>query len=294
MANINLPTDLLRTFISIVDLGGYTKAAQVLGRTQPAISLQMSRLQTLLQCQLFNNTGKRTQLTEQGETLAMFARQMLRLNDEAVAKFTQPAAQGILRVGLPMDFAVEFLQSAISTFAHAHDKLELEILCDLSSNLLDLLHRDQLDIAVAILPRHDNQYLARSWLERPIWAAVKNSNVHHKNPVPLVVHPEGCEYRNRMIAALSRSRKEWRIAYSSPDIAGIQQAVSAGLGITALTRKTLSPEMRALGEDDGFPPLETIRIGLFYKQSRLPDAGSLLVSTLLARMEEAAGPGDPA
>ncbi|MGI9464899.1 MAG: LysR family transcriptional regulator, partial [Aestuariivirgaceae bacterium] len=212
MPNINLPTDLLRTFVSIVDLGGYTKAAEVLGRTQPAISLQMGRLQDLLGCKLFESSGRKVTLTEQGETLVVFARQILRLNDEAVAKFTDPAAHGILRLGLPTDFAVEFLQGALNGFADAHENVELEVQCDLSRRLLDLLNNDELDVAIALLPAGDNQYLAQAWEERPIWAASKTGTAHRKKPVPIVSHPQGCEYRNRIIAALGKARRSWRFA----------------------------------------------------------------------------------
>lgn len=289
MPNVNLPTDLLRTFVSIVDLRGYTKAAEVLGRTQPAISLQMSRLQSLLDCKLFESSGRKVTLTEQGETLVVFARQILRLNDQVVAKFTDPAADGTLRLGLPTDFAVEFLQGALNGFTGAHENVALEVRCDLSRNLLELLHNDHLDIAVALLTTGDNQYLADSWEQRPIWAAAKSGNACNKSPVPIICHPQGCEYRDRMIAALAKARRSWRFAYISPDISGLQQAVNADLGVTALTRKTLGPQMRTLTEAEGFPPLDIIRIGLFYKQTTLSDAGRLLVSTLLERLEEAAG-----
>ena len=76
----NIPTDLLRAFVTIIDLQGYTRAGEQLGRTQPAISLQMKRLQELLNVQLFVKDGG-AKLTEAGEIVASYARQMLSLND---------------------------------------------------------------------------------------------------------------------------------------------------------------------------------------------------------------------
>lgn len=105
MRAINLPTDLLRAFITVIDLGGYTRAGEALGRTQPAISLQMKRLEELLDAILITHEGRELKLTEQGEALAVYARQLLRLNDEAVAKLKGRSAQGLLRVGLPTDFS---------------------------------------------------------------------------------------------------------------------------------------------------------------------------------------------
>ena len=290
MRAINLPTDLLRAFVSVIDLGGYTRAADALGRTQPAISLQMKRLEELLDAKLLSHEGRELKLTEEGEALAVYARQLLRLNDEAVAKLKGRSAKGQIRVGLPTDFSVAFLQDAITEFAREQAKVTMSITCDLSRKILDLLHSDELDIAIALLAREKNPYLVRSWEERPIWAVARDLPVNRQAAVPLVTHPEGCEYRRRMTAALRSEGRDWRIAYTTPDIGGLQRAVSSGMGVTALTRKTLLPDMRILAARDGFPAMEPIRIGLFYKHQRLSGAGLMLVDSLIARMDEAAEP----
>ncbi len=290
MRAINLPTDLLRAFVSVIDLGGYTRAADALGRTQPAISLQMKRLEELLDARLITHEGRGLKLTEEGEALAVYARQLLRLNDEAVAKLKGRSAKGQLRIGLPTDFSVAFLQEAISDFARDQSQVTMTINCGLSRHVLDWLHADELDIALALLARDRNPYLVRSWEERPIWAAARDANVHKLNPVPLVTHPEGCEYRRRMTSALRAEGRDWRIAYTNPEIGGLQRAVSSGLGVTALTRKTLLADMRILNARDGFPALEPIQIGLFYKHQRLSGAGLMLVDSLISRMDEAAEP----
>ena len=105
--------------------------------------------------------------------------------------------------------------------------------------------------------------------------------------VPLAAHPEGCAYRARMIQALDAARIRWRVAYTGPGISGLQNAVINGLGVSALTRYTMLPGMRALTETDGFPPLAEIRVGLFYKHPRLSDAGIRLVNHIIARLDEA-------
>jgi DNA-binding transcriptional LysR family regulator len=290
LRSINLPTDTLRAFISVIDLGGFTRAAEALGRTQPAISLQMRRLEDIVGAKLITANGRELVLTEPGEALALYARQMLRLNDEAVAHFTGRSATGTLRIGLPTDFSVAYLQEVISDFARALPDLRIEVHCDLSRHVLDRLHADDLDIAVGILTSNHNPYLVRSWEERPLWTAAREGEIHRKSPVPLASHPEGCEYRSRMIAGLRSIGREWRIVYTNPGISGLQRAVSAGLGISALTRKTMLPDMQVLVPAQGFPVLESIRIGLFYKHPRLSDAGLQLVNSLISQMDEAAEP----
>lgn len=281
----NLPTDLLRTFIAVVELGGHSKAGAVLGRSQPAISLQIRRLEELVRAPLLSQEGRTILPTPAGEALLSYAREMVRINDEAVRYFHRSDMTGVLRIGLPTDYAVAFLQNTLTTFLHHHPDVDLEIHCDLSRELHQLLRSDDLDIIVATMPTARMPYLSRAWIEQPIWAAAENLRLLEGRPVPLGAHLEGCDYRARMIDALDGAARRWRIVYSGPGISGLQNAVVNGLCVTALTQATMLPGMRELRETEGFPKLEPLRIGLFYKHPRLSVAGLQLVSDLVASLE---------
>ena len=281
----NLPTDLLRTFIAVVELGGHSKAGAVLGRSQPAISLQIRRLEDLVRAPLLAQEGRAIHPTRAGEALLSYAREMVRINDEAVRHFHRSDMTGVLRIGLPTDYAVAFLQNTLTTFLRTHPDVDLEIHCDLSRGLQQLLRTDDLDIIVATMPTTRMPYLSRAWVEQPIWAAAESLALIEGRAVPLGAHLEGCDYRARMIEALDGASRRWRIVYTGPGISGLQNAVLNGLCITALTQATMLPGMRELGEDEGFPKLESLRIGLFYKHPRLSAAGLQLVSDLVAGLE---------
>ena len=281
----NLPTDLLRTFIAVVELGGHSKAGALLGRSQPAISLQIRRLEELIRSPLLSQEGRTIQPTSAGEALLSYAREMIRINDEAVSYFHRSDKTGVLRIGLPTDYAVAFLQRAITSFSQENPDVELEVHCDLSRELHQHLRADDLDVIVAVMPSTRMPYLSRAWGEQPIWAAAEGfRNMAHR-PVPLGAHPEGCDYRARMIQSLDTAERRWRIVYTGPGISGLQNAVLNGLCVTALTRATILPGMRVLDESDGFPPLEPLRVGLFYKHPRLSAAGLQLVSELVAGLD---------
>lgn len=281
----NLPTDLLRTFIAVVELGGHSKAGAVLGRSQPAISLQIQRLEDLVRAPLLAQVGRTITPTPAGEALLSYAREMVRINDEAVSYFHRSDMVGVLRIGLPTDYAVTFLQNTLTAFIHDHPEVELEILCDLSRELHQHLRAENLDIIVATMPTARMPYLSRAWVEQPIWAASEAFVPNPSRPVPLGAHLEGCDYRSRMIEALDGIERRWRMVYTGPGISGLQNAVMNGLCVTALTQATLLPGMRHLTEDEGFPRLEPLRVGLFYKHPRLSAAGLQLVSNLVAGLE---------
>lgn len=286
MAGItNLPTDLLRTYIAVVELGGHSKAGVFLGRSQPAVSLQIRRLEELVRAPLLSQEGRTIQPTPAGEALLSYAREMIRINDEAVGYFHRSAKTGVLRIGLPTDYAVAFLQGAITAFIGTHPDVELEVHCELSRELHRHLRADEMDVIVAMMSGARMPYLSRAWIEQPIWAATEGFRDDPARPVPLGAHPEGCEYRARMIQALDSVERRWRIVYTGPGISGLQNAVRNGLCVTALTKATMQPGMRVLGGADGFPPLEPLRVGLFYKHPRLSAAGLQLVSDLVARLD---------
>ncbi len=287
MRIVNLPTELLRTFVTVIEVESFTRAAEILGRTQPAISLQVQRLEHLLGQPLIKREGKDISLTERGEELAVHARQILRLNDIAVAQFEHSQEGRALRIGLPLDFAVSLLQTKLTGVIRQNPDTHVEIRCDLSKHLIGALRRNEIDIAVALFEGDDQQFLFRNWREQPIWVGAQEVELPVDDVVPLVVHPYGCVYRDRMTAALKLSGRRWRIAYSSPGISGVQQAVRDGLGLSCLTGPTIQASMRQFSPDEGLPGLAPLHVGLFARQVQLDAVGYSVMDLIAQTLEDA-------
>lgn len=285
---ITLPTDLLRALVTVADTGGVTRAADALGRTQPAISLQIKRLEELVGRTLFDRSARALTLTRDGETLTGYARRILLLHDEAVSRLAQPEPTGAVRVGLPNDFAVTFLPSVLGRFTEESPGVSLEVGCALSHTLLDALADGAYDVVVAMTGGGPHAAAARLWQERLVWAAAQGWRQRDGEPVPLIAYPEGCTYRKRMTAALERAGLPWRIVYSSASLSGLQAAVRAGLGVTALSERTVPAELAAM--ETGLPQPSEVTVGLYVGEG-LPDAAVRLVNFLLAALDEAHGEG---
>ncbi len=286
MVAINLPTDVLRTFLAVIDLGSFTKAGNLLGRTQPAISLQIRKLEELVGKTLMDTSGRNITLTRDGENLARYSRQLLAMNDEIVARLQHKESAGSLRVGLPNDYAVAFFQKALAHFSKHHKDVEMSIQCDTSERLLPMFANDELDIVVAMFDGAPPPGLIYTWAERPIWVASGDFDIDNQLPVPIAAHPDGCHYRDRMIRSLDQIGKPWRITFCSPGIHGLQLAVQSGFGVTALTRRTLLRGMRILTESDGFPPLPDIHLGMFFKNTGASTAALLLVNHIMQSLHD--------
>jgi len=285
MRNVNLPTDLLRTFITVIEVKSHTRAADLLNRSQPAVSLQIKRLEDLVGYKLIRQKGRTMHVSEKGEALAMHARQILRLNDMAMGLFERPDADSDLRIGLPLDYGVRMLQTEVTGLLRENPALRLTINCDLSQNLHNALLRDELDIIVALYQGGDPQFLVQRWREQPVWVRAESIRPDHFEELPLVAHPAGCVYRQRMTDALRSTEQTWRVVFSSPNIDAVQDAVRDGLGFTCLTSPTTQQGMRLVTADDGLPPLEALRIGLFYRQTRLGSWGNLVAERLTQAIE---------
>lgn len=285
MSFTNLSTELLRAFITVIEVASFTRTAEILGRTQPAISLQIKRLEQTVGYALIERKGKEITLTERGEALAIHARQILRLNDPAMVQFETPSESSKLRVGLPVDYAVNTLQSCLTDVVRKYSEVQVEIRCDLSKHVLSALRSNEIDIAVALFDGDDQQFLFRNWKEQPTWVGAIDFDIPAASDIPLVVHPYGCVYRDRMTNALKLEGKSWRIAYSSPGIGGVQRAVHDGLGLSCLTAPTVQSGMRKFTEKDGLPVLPPLHIGLFARQAQLGAGGYAAIDAILKMLE---------
>ena len=154
----NLPTDLLRTFVTVAEIQGFTHAGEKLGRSQPAISLQVKRLEKLLDRTLLARNGNQIELTESGQQLFRYAKQILALNDEAIDQFNQTSVSGNIRFGIPSEFATTLLPKILGRFTQAYPNVTLEVTSDLSKHLLTRANRYDL-----ILALHDDPASAGNW-----------------------------------------------------------------------------------------------------------------------------------
>ena len=257
-----LDIDLLRSFVSVVDAGGFTRAGERVHRTQSTVSQQIKRLEDTFGRPLLHRNGKRVALTEEGERLLSYARRILALAQEAHQVVAQSAGEGVVRLGLPEDFAASRLAQVLARFARSRQGARLDVRCDLSVRLRDDLDRGELDLILFKRDAGERGGIA-CWPERLSWIASRRRelDVRH-DPVPLVVFPQGCLYRNRAIHALEAAGRAWYIAYTSPNFYGIQAAVSVGLGISILPQAAILADHRVLGAKEGFAKVPNTELAL--------------------------------
>jgi len=273
----NLPTDLLRAYVTVVQEKSFSAAGKKLGRSQPAISLQINRLEDLAGVPLMVRKSRSFSLTEEGEVLLEYARRILRLNDEAVLRLQKPDVSGKVRLGIPHEFASSYLSDFLSGFAKTYPGVELEVISELSQTLLGRQERGELDLVVAI---HRDPAMVTSpqgWREHLVWVTGDNTDSNKGEPIPLVVAPHGCVYRYRMLRALDAKSIPWRIVYTGPSYGGICAAVTAGLGVTVLAGNTVPADLESHVSTSRLPALEEASVDLHYERQQTDPAVARLV-----------------
>lgn len=256
-----LDLDLVRTFLAIADSLSFTRAAARVGRQQSTISLQMRRLEAVLEQRLIERSPRHVRLTPAGEAFISEARALLALNDHILARLGEPALSGLVRLATPEDFATRHLPVVLARFAKAYPSVALEVTCDLTLNILDRFRAGAFDLALIKREPALETGGIRVWREPLVWVRAKETYWPTPALLPLVVSPAPCVYRQRAINALKRAGHDWRIAYTCASLAGSLAAVKAGLGMTVLPKDMVPADLHII--DAGpLPDLRDTEIAL--------------------------------
>jgi len=297
----DLDIDLLRGFVAVVEGGGFTSAAALLGRTQSAVSMQVRRLEDICGHRLIDREHKPVRPTPAGDRLLAHARRMLALNRAALDGLAGPPAPVTVRLGLPDDYAARFLSGVLGYFARETPGADVVIECDVSGRVLARLADGGLDLALAARIEGDGgpgRVLRR---EPVVWAlprfappplpADDGVGGGEGAAVPLALMPEGCPFRRMATDALAAAGRPWRPAFASNALGGIAASVAAGLTVSVLAAGNLGEDLRAAAPGDGLPALPTVEIVLVGPGPQAPRAAHRLGDLLAERLAGAGAAG---
>lgn len=265
-----LETDLLKTFVTISETGNFTAAAKRVFRTPSAVSMQIKRLEDQLGRALFVRHPRHVVLTPDGEAFLVHARDILRINDEALSRFRVPLLEGRIRFGAPDDFGVRYLPAILSRFASTHPGVEVEVFLSTSVNLTRKFEAGEIDMILTV-SASDNPGTGQIIHAEPlVWVGARDGSACSRTPVPLAMSAHGCPWRAAALAALDRGGRAYRIAYTSETGAGQLAAVMADLAIAPLPISLVSDQHRKLTGKDGFGEIGPYQLRL----QTIPDIGS--------------------
>lgn len=252
---------LLQTLLAIHQAGTLARAAERIGRTQSAVSLQVQRLQEQVGVELFVRRGRSLALTEAGHALVGYASRLLELNAEAVAAVRGREVAGRVSFGMSADFEPTWLPRAMARFAKTHPRIEVALRVDRNGALEEAVARREVDIALFFCGRPDN---ARSVLGTiPMaWIGAPQLAWDGRSELGLLLLEPPCVFRAAAIRALDRAGIAWRVAVTSPSLGALWATAVAGMGVTVRSAAVVPAGLQDVGERLGLPPLPDMAIRL--------------------------------
>ena len=247
---VNLPTELLRSFTAIVDAGSMLRATERVFVTQSALSLQMKRLEDLVQKPLFQRDGRKLALTPAGENLLGHAREILNANDRAVQALSGAVLPGPARIGVVEDFAETLLSGVLAVFSEDNPDTNVQVRVSGSAELLELMQSGQLDVLLCLSAGDDPAALRTMPMQ---WLG--HADLAQHDVLPLAMLERRCRFRDAALAALDQAGRPYRIVLETPSLAALRAAVESGLGVTCRTTHFLH---NMIGAEAALPSLPRV------------------------------------
>ncbi|WP_454724713.1 MULTISPECIES: LysR family transcriptional regulator [Cupriavidus] len=260
-----LDIGLLRTFLAVVDCGGFALAAESLSLTPSAISGHIKRLEQSAGAVLLERTTRSFTLTPDGEVLYAYARNIVALERELRARLQGAPVRGRLRIGSSEDFAGTWLPRMLQAFRRWHPDVSVELKVGASADLLRQQERGRFDIVFG-------KQCARTaggellWEEELVWVHAADAPFDPEAEVQLAAFPEPCVYRESAVAALARAGRPWRLVFESSSMAGCLSAARAGFAVTPVARSQVREGLRVLDGRDRMPALPKARFYAFVRE----------------------------
>jgi DNA-binding transcriptional LysR family regulator len=235
----------LRSFVAVADCGGFQRAAVTLHLSQGAVSQHVRRLETAIGRPLVERQGRGSRFTTDGELLLRHARRILAAHDEAVRSFVD--IDDDLVVGSTEHAAAQLLPHLARELARTLPGYRLRFRIDRGSPLRDGLAAGRIDLALLLGAAEPGGGTAESnaidvgkleltWYSAPGWVLPPDG------PLPIVAFDHPCVLRTRALDTLSRQGMPAVIGSEAIQLAGVQAAVRAGLGVALMATMGQTPE----------------------------------------------------
>jgi DNA-binding transcriptional LysR family regulator len=279
-----IDVDQLRTFIAIAETGSFTKAADLVHKTQSAVSMQMKRLEERVDRPIFVRDGRASKLTEDGERLLDYARRIVKLNIEALAAFSDAELSGRVRLGVPDDYADRYLPEIMARFSRTYPGVELTVSCQPSTELITLIDDNELDLAIVTNceGRRPAEVFRR---ERLLWVSSNRHSTHLEERLPLALGRPSCAFRQSAIERLESIGRPYHVLYMSANSGAVAAAVLSGLAVSVFPESGLRPGMRVLTPAEGFPELPSCNIGLIRNPHERPKLADALAGHIISSLD---------
>ena len=262
----NLDLTALRSFMTVADAGGVTRAAGLLNLTQSAVSMQLKRLEEALDVSLLDRTSRSIGLTPQGEQLLSYARRMLQLNDEIYGKLTSDDYKGEISLGVPHDIVYPVIPTVLQRLAVFYPMVRVHLISSFTKVLLDQFSKGEIDV---ILTTEDKLGAGGETLAtRPlVWMGAPGGQAWRQRPLRLA-YERNCFFRSHVQRRLDEVGIPWDMAVESDSTRAIEATVSADLAVHTMLEGTTPQHFEVVSHGGSLPDLLEMNINMYTAETK--------------------------
>ena len=262
---LNIPTDLLRTLVAVTEMRSFTKAAQSLGVTQPAVSAQIKRLQYLLGYEVLDKSAPGVSLTPRGEIVVNNARRLLSINDEILQLTSGHMPGQSIRLGIPIDYAGSRLPGTLVRFRRQWPDISYNVSSGPVDDMLRDLKQGELDLVLGLFTDAPAIAARHVWTQKAVWVHSEATTLDAAGPVPLVSYGGDSACQRLAVAALHRAGLDCNFVFTSHSLTSLMAAVAAGFGVMVVPRGRALRNKLSIWDDSPLPALPDIYTALFVR-----------------------------
>ena len=263
---LNIPTDLLRTLVAVIDMRSFTKAAQSLGVTQPAVSAQIKRLQYLLGYEVLDKSAPGVSLTPRGEIVVNNARRLLSINDEILQLTSGHVVGQTILVGIPLDYAGSRIPGTLARFRERYPDVSYHVSSDSTEDMLRDLKHGELDLVLALFTEPPAFEARHVWTQELVWVHSPAVNFEGDGAVPLVSYGGESACQRAAVAALHRAGLDCNFVFTSHSNVSLLAAVAAGFGVMAVPLGRAIRNNMTIWADAPLPKLPDLYCALIVRE----------------------------
>ncbi len=274
----NLDLASLRSFVTVADVGGVTRAAGFLNLTQSAVSMQIKRLEESLGQVLFLRAAKKLALSPEGEQLVSYGRRMLALNDEVLARFSAGSCDGEIRLGVPHDIVYPAIPGILKRLAQAYPRVRVNLMSSFTILLKEAHAKGEFDVILTteMAPDPAAEVLGARQL---VWVGAQDGTAWQRRPLRLGFK-DTCIFRPRTQAALDEAGIPWEMATGGESEQAVEATVAADLAVSVRMQGGIPEGCVAIPGDNMLPRLGEMKIGLYRSARRKDEVIEMLMAEL--------------
>ncbi|MGR3433997.1 MAG: LysR family transcriptional regulator [Shimia sp.] len=275
----NLDLTSLRSFVTVADLGGVTRASGALHLTQSAVSMQLKRLEEALGVGLLDRTNRSVALTAAGEQLLGYARRMLALNDEALARMTDDGFEGEIVLGVPHDIVMPLIPQVLQRFATEYPRMKVNLASSFTNQLKRQFAAGEADLILTTETGldDDGRTLAETSL---VWFGAPGGQSWKQRPVRLAFETN-CIFRRPVQRALDRAGLTWEMAVETHWQRTVEATVCADMAVHVMLAGTEPPYFERIAHGGALPEIGDFKINLYGAEARRSEPVEVLEAMLV-------------